>query len=248
MSDWMIVVIAVVCGLVIGLVASRLVHSLVGAPSRPEPIQQAAKPLASLALAIGIVGGLVVGLGILQPAAIDQLRTDAVAFIPKLMTAAIIIIAANVLSSFAAAALAGAMSRMPTHVQRQVMAAVKATIVALAVLLAVSQLGIDTAVVNLGVAAIFFGVAASLTLLVGLGGHNVAREVASTRAVKRLINQGDTIHLPGVTGMVKAVHPTAIEVSATSGQVVLVPSSRLLNETVSINRAEQPSTDPSPLS
>lgn len=239
MSDWMIVVLAIVGGIVVGAVASRVVHGLIGSPNRPEPIQQAAKPLASLAFAIGIVGGLVVALGVVQPSALDQLRDDAVSFIPKLMTAAIIIIAANVLSSFATTALAQTMGRMPSHIQRQTMTIVKGSIVSLAVLLAVSQLGINTDVVNLGVAAVFFGIAASLTLLVGLGGHSVAREVASTRAMKRLLNQGDTVRMNGIQGVVRAVHPTTIEVAADDGEIVLVPSSRLLSETITIDRVEQ---------
>ena len=237
MSDWMQVVAAILIGLVVGLVASRIVHSIIGSPARPEPIQRAAKPLASLALSVGLVGGLIVALGIVQPDSLDQLAEDAVAFIPKLLTAAIIVIAANVLSSFASTALAQALGRLPIQTQRQAQAAVKVTIVTLATLLAVGQLGVNTDVVNLGVAAVFFGIAASLTLLVGLGGNGVAREVAATRAVKRLVNQGDTIEVGDFRGTVVAVHPTAIELADGNGGAVLIPSSRLVRETVSIERA-----------
>lgn len=240
MSDWIQVLLAIGAGVVVGLVASRIVHAIVGSPRRPEPIQRAAKPLASLALAFGIVAGLVVALGIVQPSSLDQLRSDAIAFIPKLMTAAIIIIVANVLSAFANTALAQAMGRMPIQVQRQAATAVKVTIVTLATLLAVSQLGINTDVVNLGVAAVFFGIAASLTLLVGLGGNGVAREVAATRAMKRLVNQGDTVQVGSVRGVVVAVHPTAVELSTGDGEAILIPSSSLVNQTISIERVEQP--------
>jgi len=242
MSDWMQVIAAIIGGLVVGLVASRVVHSLIGAPSRPEPIQRAAKPLASLALSIGLVAGLIVALGIVQPASLDRLTEDAVAFIPKLLTAAIIVIAANVLSSFATTALSSALGRFPIQTQRQAQTAVKATIVTLATLLAVGQLGVNTDVVNLGIAAVFFGIAASLTLLVGLGGNGVAREVAATRAVKRLVSQGDTLEIGDFRGVVVALHPTSVELSDGSGGAVLVPSSRLVRETVSIERAGEDMT------
>ncbi|MEZ5340757.1 MAG: hypothetical protein R2706_04710 [Acidimicrobiales bacterium] len=84
---------------------------------------------------------------------------------------------------------------------------VKSLVMGLAVLLAVAQLGIDTSVINLGVAAIFFGVAASLTLLVGLGGRDVAEQVASTRAVRRLVHEGDQVTLSDVSGTVLSIHP-----------------------------------------
>lgn len=238
MSDWILVIIALVGGLVVGLVASRVVHGLVGSQKRPEPIQNVAKPVASLALSIGIVIGLIVALGIVQPDSLDRLRDDAIAFIPKVLTAAIIIILANVLSSFATTALGQTLGRMPIQTQRQANAVVKAVIVTLAALLAVSQLGINTDVVNLGVAAVFFGVAASLTLLVGLGGNGVAREVAATRAVRRLISQGDTVEVDDARGVVVAIHPTAVELSKPSGETVLIPSSRLVRDAISIERTE----------
>ena len=84
--------------------------------------------------------------------------------------------------------------------------------------------------------------AASLTLLVGLGGNGVAREVAATRAVKRLVKQGDTVEIGDFRGVVVALHPTAVELSDGDGGAVLIPSSRLVRETVSIERATEEAT------
>ena len=244
MNDWIQVAIAIGVGVLVGLVASRIVHAIIGSPKRPEPVQRAAGPLASLVLAIGIIGGLVTALGIIQPDAVDRLVDDTVGFIPKFLSAAIIVIAANVVSAFATTALSGAVGRLPIQTQRLAHSVVRATIVALAVLLAVGQLGINTDVLNLGVAAIFFGVAASLTLLVGLGGNGVAREVAATRAVRRLVKPGDTVEIGGFRGSVLTIHPTAIELDGGDGQTRLVPSSHLVSETVTIERA--PDSDPAP--
>ncbi|MEM7323168.1 MAG: mechanosensitive ion channel domain-containing protein [Actinomycetota bacterium] len=236
MSEWIQVIVAIVAGLAVGIIASRIVYAVVGSPKRPEPIQQAAKPLSSLALSAGIVIGLVVALGIVQPDSLDQLAEDAVSFIPKLMTAAIIIIVANVLSAFATTALSRATGRLPLQTQQLANTIVKVSIVTLAALLAVGQLGINTDVVNLGVAAVFFAIAASLTLLVGLGGNGVAREVAAGRAVRRLINVGDTVAVGEVRGVVAALHPTAVELSRPDGQIVLIPSSRFVRQPIAIER------------
>lgn len=243
MSDWIQVIIAIVGGVVIGLIASRIVYGVIGAPSRPEPVQQAAKPLASLALSLGIVAGLIVALGIVQPDSLDQLAEDAVGFVPKLLTAAIIIIVANVLSAFATTALSRATGRLPLQTQQLANTIVKVSIVTLAVLLAVGLLGVNTDVVNLGVAAIFFGIAASLTLLVGLGGNGVAKEVAAGRAVKRMIAVGDTVTVGELHGVVAALHPTAVELSQTDGQTVLVPSSRLIRQPIAVDRVSPSAAD-----
>jgi small-conductance mechanosensitive channel len=114
---------------------------------------------------------------------------------------------------------------------------VKTIIVGMAALLAVAQLGIDTTVVNLAVAAVLFGAAASFALLVGLGGREVATEVASTRALRRLVNIGDSIEVDDVSGRIVAVHPTAVEITTEEGTTLLVPSSKVTTGTVIIRRA-----------
>ncbi len=243
-TDWIVVAGAVAGGVLLGLILSRILHTILGSPKRPEPIRSAAGPLASLGFWGGVIIGLLVALGVISPEALDQLPKDIIAFLPRALAAAILVIAANVLASFATAALGPALARTSAGVQRQTAMVVRSTILGLAVLLAIRQLGIDTTVINLGVAAIFFCIAASLTLLIGLGGRDVASQVASTRAVKRLIAKGDAVTLHDLTGEVVAVHPTAVEVRAEDGSAVLVPSARFLDETVAITRAAPPEESP----
>ncbi len=240
MNNWILAIIAVAVGVIVGIIVSRIVRAIVGAENRPQAVRDVARPVSQLALAIGVVAGLVAALGFVQPDALDQLPRDVVAFVPKLMVAAIIIILANVLASFATTALDQATGRMPLNVQRQANLIVKGTIVALAVLLAVTQLGIDTEVINMGVAAIFFGLAASFTLLVGLGGQGVAREVAASRALRRMVKEGDSVTIDDVTGTVEALHPTAIEIETATKESVLVPSSHFLTHNVLVERAPKP--------
>lgn len=239
-TDWIVVTVAIFGGIVAGIIASRIVIAVVGAERRPEPIRNAAPALGSLALSIGVIIGLIIALGVVSPTALEQLPADVVAFIPRLLSAAIIVIAANVLSSFAKAGLAPAVARMPASVARQIQTIVRATILTLGVLLAVRQIGFDTTVVNLGVAAVFFGIAGALMLLVALGGRTVAAEVASTRVLRRLLREGDLIRLESLEGTVVSVHPTAVELETVDGQRILVPSSRFVAETVAIQRSARP--------
>ena len=98
-------------------------------------------------------------------------------------------------------------------------------------------LGVDTTVVNLGVAAIFFALAASFTLLVGLGGRSVAAEVAATRTLRRLLSVGDRIQTDAVAGLIVAMNPTTFEVETDSGDRVLVPSTSLSRGNLIIDRS-----------
>ncbi len=236
--DWMIVAGALVGGVVVGAFVSRLVRSTLSSESRPEALRKSAKPLAGLVFWGFAAAGLVAALGIIDPAALDQLPKDFIALLPKLMVAGIIIIGANVLSAFVETAMAPSISRLPVETRLRVNQGVKATIVAFAVLMAVRQIGVDTTVVNMALAAFFFAVAGSLTLLIGFGGRDIANEVASTRAIRRLISEGDQVELAGVRGTVVAVHPTAVEIVASDGMIELIPSSKFTGETVAIIRGE----------
>lgn len=235
-TDWIIVAAALVGGFVLGGILSRFANSLLSNPARPKPLQEAAKPLSSLVFWAGVIAGLMVALGVLQPDALKEIPKDLIAFLPKVISAAIIVIGANVLSSFVLTATGPALSRAPASVQRQVAMAIKGLIVGLATLLAVGQIGVDTTVINLGVAAIFFAAAASFTLLVGLGGRDVATQVASTRALRRLLKIGDLVEVDGNKGRIVAVHPTSVEISTDEGSTLYVPSSNFTNGTINVSR------------
>ncbi len=237
-TDWIVVAAAIAGGILIGTIASRIVNSIIGSESRPDPVRNAAGPLSSLVMWAGIVAGLIVALGVVSPSALDQLPKDLINFIPRVISAAIVIIVANVGSSFAQTALAPALSRMSSSVQRQILSAVRVSILTLATLLAVRQLGFDTTVINIGVAAVLFGASGAVMLLIGLGGRDVAEEVASTRVLRRLLNPGDQVQLDDVRGQVMAVHPTTVEVASDTGETLLVPSSRFVTGTFSIVRAD----------
>ncbi|MCP4224232.1 MAG: hypothetical protein GY773_12865, partial [Actinomycetia bacterium] len=170
-TDWIVVAIAMLGGILIGTIASRIVNSIIGSESRPDPVRNAAGLLSSLVLWAGIVGGLIVALGVVSPNALEQLPKDVINFIPRVISAAIVVIVANVGAAFAQTALAPALGRMPSSVQRQILSAVRISILTLATLLAVRQLGFDTTVINIGVAAVLFGASGAVMLLIGLGGR-----------------------------------------------------------------------------
>ncbi len=96
-TDWIIVVGGIVGGFAVGILLSRLAHSILAAPGRPKPLREAAKPLSSLVFWAGVITGLMIALGVLQPEALEEIPRDLIAFLPRILSAAIIVIGANVL-------------------------------------------------------------------------------------------------------------------------------------------------------
>lgn len=237
MASWIFVGAAIGISLVLGLISSRIVSRVLGAPTRPKPLQDAAGPLSSLALWIFVIMGLLTALGRVSPESRTQMTTDFIGFIPKVITAAIIVIAATVAASFATAAIGPALGRASTSVQRQAALGIKTFIVGLAAIVATSQLGIDATVINIVVSAFFFAIAGGIALLIGLGGRKVASEVAASRVVRRLIDVGDQIEADAVSGKVMNMYPTTVELRDSTGATVLVPSSMLVSGSIKITRA-----------
>ncbi len=258
MNDWVAAAIAVGAGVLVGAIASRLV-SRVLLRSKVTSVRESAPALAGLALSTGVVIGLLVALGFVSPDDLDQLGTDAIKFLPKAIAALVIIIAANVASTFAAAAVARSLAGTGSAARFAPMIT-KFSILGGGAIIAAGQTGVDTVVVNIAVAALLFGVAGSLALLIGLGGRQVAGEIAAGRAWRNALRLGDRIEaavspaardassegIATVAGVVVEVHPTAVELDA-SGTTIFVPNSRLLDSVVARDRPEPADPDASKL-
>ncbi len=237
LSDWIIIGVAAVCGPLLGAVASSMVRRLLEKTGRPEALQKAANPISSLVFWLFVVVSLIVILGVFRPAVVDKLADDFVDFIPKGLVAAIILIGANVLSTFAATAMAPALARMPLDIAQKVTLIVRVVIITFAALLAVSQIGIDTEVVNMAVGAVLFALAASFALLIGFGGRPVAQQVASARSLRRMIEPGDELTTKGFSGSVIQVGPTHVTLSTAEGDKA-VPAKSVLQGSYSLTKSE----------
>ncbi len=240
MNEWIGASIAIVAGFIIGTIASRVVLSVLNR-SKNASLRESAPPLAGLALSAGVIVGLLVALGFVSPDDLDQLGSDAIKFLPKLISALVILIGGNVAATFAASAVAKSLAGAGSAA-RFAPPITKFAIIGGSAIIAAGQAGVDTAVVNIGVAALLFGVAGSLALLTGLGGRHVAAEIAAGRAWRRSLERGDRIRADGVggtavDGVVVEVHPTAIELDST-GSTVFVPNSKLLEAVVERRRPQ----------
>lgn len=232
MNPWIGAVIAITAGVVVGLIASRVV-SRVLSRSRIGALRDSSPALSGLALSISVVIGLLVALGFVADDELEQLGDDAIAFLPNAISALIIVIAANVASTFAAAAVSSALAGTGSAA-RFAPIITKVAILGGGAIIAAGQTGVDTAVINIAVAALLFGVAASAALLTGLGGRQVAAEVAAGRATRRLLQIGDRIEFGRAddgegraAGVVAELHPTSVEVLV-DGRSLLVPNTQLL--------------------
>lgn len=237
MNEWIAAGIAVVAGLVVGSILARIARGVLSNERRPEAVRGAAGPIASLFFAGAVIVGLITALGFVDETALDDLPKDFIDYVPRALSAAIVLIVANIAATFIVAALERSLGHVSASVRRRVPPTVRAAILFMAGLIAAAQLGIDTLILTLAAAALFFGAALTAALVAYSGSGPVASEVAASRALRRVIAIGDRLDTELVTGTVVELHGVKAEIETADGRRVLVPYSGLLDAVVGITRA-----------
>ena len=234
-TDALIALAVIVGGFIVGSLAAAVTRRFASSSSR-ETLQSSAAALATLAFSILVIAALVAALGIINEAALDQLISDVVTFMPKLLSATIVLIIGNIAGAVVETGVARSLGHVSVELRQRVPLMVKWTIQAFVVVIAANQLGIDTTIISVVVAAVSFGIALSLALLAGLGGRGVAEQIAAGRALRRQLHLGDTVRLGDLHGELKAIGSTATQITSHS-DIVFVPNMELLNSAIEILHA-----------
>ncbi len=241
MNDWIAAGIAAGAGLLLGGILARFARSLLDREGRPDVVRAASKPLASVIFSVALVIGQVTALGFVNEEARDQIPQDLVDYVPSLLSAAIVLIGASILAQLVQTALEPATARLSGPAARNIPHVARTVIMGFAAILAAAQLGVDTTIINIAVAALLFSIGLGAALMVGLGSRDVSGEVAAGRAVRRLLQPGDHITVGEVSGQVVEIQSVAVEVAA-GEESILVPHSQVLGQHVTVRR--RPPDDP----
>lgn len=143
------------------------------------------RPLADL-LADGLwmlvfLSFLVVGLDALDPDSAGRLIADFYAFLPRILIAALILIAGWAVSVFVAQAALITAVNAGFRLARPVSVALQFLVVAIALAMALEQLGIAQGIVIAAFVVSFGGLVLSFALAFGIGGVELARRALETR-------------------------------------------------------------------
>lgn len=236
-------VAAVIAGVIVGAVAGGVTRRAV---LRRRTRQEVAAPAAALVFWVALAIGIAVGAGLLAPDAVRPLPGRLLDYLPRVLVAGLILIVGYAAATVSAAVLSGGLARATGRTRRQAATGLRTAIFIAVALLALGQLGVDTTVLTLAAAALLFGTAAALALLVGLGGRELAREVAAGRYLRRLVRPGDLVETPEHSGRITALHPATTELDTGPAGTIHIPNSLLLRDAVRVNRQAQPDEQPEP--
>ena len=237
-EKWLWAAVAVAAGLLVGGILSRLVRWLLGREHRPDAVRRSASAIANLFFSVAVIVGLITALGIVNKEALDTLPMDLVDYIPRALSAAIVLIIANVAATFVVAAVERSLGHVSPGIRNRVPPILRGTILFAGVLIAANQIGVDTTILTLAAGAVFFGAAASVALIASNGSRQVSAEVAAGRSMRRLVDIGDHIDTGTTAGKVVELHGVSVEVETSEGRRVLMPYTRLLEVELGIERSE----------
>lgn len=231
--EWIWAGIAILAGFVVGAAASKIARRTV--EKRKGKVADFAPAVASLTFSLLLVVGLLVALGFVQPDSLSKLRDDTIDYLPRVLSALIVVILGGVAGTIASTAARESIGRTMGRLGDQLPPMIKGIITAFATILAASQLGIDTTVINIVIAGAVGAMGLAFALVVGFGSRPVATEISAGRALRRLLAPGDRVESPGASGRVLAMHPTAVEIES-DGNVSLVPNTSLADDGFQVQR------------
>ena len=228
MSDpWIYAAGAVIVGLLSGVVGAALVRSIIlkGREDRAE-MHDAARATATFLFLFFTALGVIVAIGFVNPETLEPIPADILRKSPRILAAGLILIAGRAIAYALGGAVNTAFAGSTTRVRSQIATAGGFLVYAVATVLALSQLGVDTTILSIIAGAATFGLAGAFALLVGLGGREMGGELAAGRHLSRLVQAGDEIEVDGLAGRIVALHPASVEIEVDDGSLH-VPNTRL---------------------
>lgn len=235
MEEWIAAGVAVAVGLVGGLVGSRLVDRWLSRPSKPDALRQASGVVGNFVFWLGLGAGLMTAVGILSPSTLEPIPDQIVAFLPRLIVAALFVIMGQIASNFAGLTVAEAVRRATGKPQPNIERVTGWAVMGAFTVLALAQMGIDNAVVYLLVGGLIAAFSVAFALLAGFGGQHVARNIAAGRVLRHHLEPGSIIAAGPTSGTIVELHPATVELERADGVIVHLGYDALLAHNLEIH-------------
>lgn len=236
--------------LLVGVVVAVLVNLLVRIPARRLlRDDDRARHIALMAFwGVVAIFGLVAVLRLFGSETADAgmatTGTRVLASVPDLVVALVVLVLGFILATAARAWLRSVLSRTDPDRATVVASVVGGVIMALAVLLAGRQVGVQTGLLDAAVLLLLAGALLAAAIAVGTGLRDLAAAYAARRHTGTVLHVGDEISVAGLRGTVVAMRGTSVRIRLEEGGAAEVPNATVLREVVVIHETSQPVEPP----
>lgn len=150
-------------------------------------------------------------------------------YLPNLVAALLLLIIGTTAGQFAGRTVAQAAENAGIEFAPSLGRVVSGLIVFIVMIMAVSQLKIDTEMIRLFTAFLLAGAALAFGLSFGLGTREVTRHIIAGFYARRVLEVGRTLEIAGQSGVVKAITPTHTIIE-TDERIVTVSNGTFLDQ------------------
>lgn len=222
-AQWIWAAVALGSGLLFGEIAGRLLRNRLA--GREDPTQvSGASAVGSFVFWASTAVGLVVATAIIDVEALEELGDRLADNLPQLLSAFLLLIVGYAVA-VAVAATVGQSARKATGVRQVALErALRILIMVAAVVVALTEVGVESSMLVVLVAVAVGTPALALALLSAGGGRDVAAEIAAGRTLRHRLHPGLRISVGEHAGTVVALHATSVEIETGSGERILLPN------------------------
>ncbi len=142
-----------------------------------------------------IIAAIMAGLGALQVRAIDGLIAQFVAYIPRVLSAALILVFGYIVAAFISRAVLISAVNRGYHFARLLAEALRLLMILLIVAMALEQLQVAPGIVIAAFSIVFGGIVLAMAIAFGVGGIDAAKRVIEEEAKKKEEGKQDIEHL-----------------------------------------------------
>ena len=227
-DPWIFATGAIVVGLLSGVVGAALVRRIILTDRSDYPEVHDAARASSMFLFLFFASmGVIVAIGFINPETLEPIPAEILRESPRVLAAGLILIAARALAFAVGGLVNGAFEGSGARMRSQIASLGRMLVYSVAIVLALSQLGVETTILSIIVGGVVFAGGLAFALLVGLGGRELGGELATGRYLHRLVRVGDEIEVGGTAGRIVALHPASVELAVEDGSSVHLANSLL---------------------
>lgn len=182
--------------------------------------------------AIILFAVLAAALGPLGLQGLSMTLNQIILYLPRLLAAILIIMFGTAAARVVEGLVQRGLSEAGVRRTGTLGSIVRFGVIFIAAILAASLLGIQPTILIV-VAIIGLGaVALTASLALGLGLRQLSQNVAANRYISERIEEGDEIHLDGVSGTVEDIGYATTTLRGANGRIYIIPNSRFLEHVV----------------
>src|SRR5579863_1243892 len=174
--------------------------------------------------------------GLMGLAAVADLLQSVLRFVPRAISAGIIIIFGSMLARFLGAAITAVTENVNITYRRALGKIIEYAVLAFVIVLAISTLGVDTTILTSSLTIIIASTGLAIALTFALGAREAARNVIAGHYVRQNFQPGQQLTLGGYSGRLRSTSGTytVLETDEEGGQgnTISLPNSFLLQNAV----------------